>query len=114
MLRRGVVDHRTVRSPTFDEERRHRTGVASTICNPGSITAPRLSVQSRIEETKVEVLYEAYAVEKSLFGGEEAKIVSGKREGSVGGERSTIVSVFENDGYAAGCVGENVQDAYRQ
>ena len=69
MLRRGAVDHRTVGSPTFDEEGRHRTGIASTICEPGPIIAPRLAVQSRIEETKVEVLYEAYAVEKSLLRG---------------------------------------------
>ena len=114
VLRRDVVDHRTIGSPSFDQKRRHGTSITPTIRNPRSITASRLAVQSRIEEAKIKMLDEADSVKEGLFRGEEAKIVGRKREGLIGREGSTIVPMFEYDGYATGRVGENVQDAYRE
>jgi hypothetical protein len=68
-------------------------------------------VQSGVEEPEVEVLNETDGVQKSLLRGEEAEIVGGKGEVLRGWERAAVVSVLQDDGDTAGCIGEDVQDA---
>lgn len=51
-------------------------------------------MQSRVEETEVEVLNDTDGVEEGLFRSEKAEIIGGKGEVFRGWERAAVVSVF--------------------